>query len=167
MATLRALVTELRPVVLDEVGPEAAILTLADRFRQQGMEVAITIDLAYERGRYRQRHSVELETAIYRIVQQALANARRHGDAAHATVDIVEDEANVRVVVRDDGSGFDMAAGSEGYGLVCMRERAQLLQGSLVVASALGEGTTVTATLQASRRSDGGEAVADTKAAPG
>lgn len=158
MATLRALVTDLRPVVLDELGPEAAILTLADRFRQQGMEVVASIDLAYERGRHPLRHSVELETAIYRIVQQALTNARQHGAAAHATVDIVEDAANVRVVVRDDGCGFDLAAGSEGYGLVSMRERAQLLNGSLVVDSSPGEGTTVTATLRASRRPGEGQA---------
>jgi signal transduction histidine kinase len=155
LATLRALVTELRPVVLDDLGPEAAILTLADRFGQHGLEVVASIDLAYERGRHPLRHSVELETAIYRIVQQALTNARQHGAATHATVDIVEDEANVRVVVRDDGSGFDMATGGQGYGLVSMRERTQLLHGSLVVDSAPGEGTTITATLRAVRRPDG------------
>jgi signal transduction histidine kinase len=161
--TLRTLITELRPVALDDAGTGAALEALAERMHRAGMEVVMTVGLAREQGRSRQRHTVELETAVYRIVQQALTNAGQHGGATHASVDIVEDETTVHVTVHDDGAGFDTAARCEGYGLVSMRERAQLLHGTLTITSGPGEGTTVAATLPVSRRSNAEQAVADAR----
>ena len=138
--TLRTLITDLRPVALDDAGTGAALEALAERAHRAGLEVVMTVDLAREQGRSRQRHTVELETAIYRIVQQALTNAGQHGGATHASVDIAEDETTVHVTVHDDGAGFDTAASSEGYGLVSMRERAQLLHGTLTVTLRPGRG---------------------------
>jgi signal transduction histidine kinase len=153
MANLRALITELRPAALDDLGTEAAIRDLADRARTRGLEVDLAIDLAYEQGRQPDRHSIELETALYRITQEALANASNHGGAHRAVVEIEEDDRAVRVTVRDDGHGFDPAAQTGGFGLVGMRERAELLQGTIDIESSPGNGTTVRAIFPVERRS--------------
>ena len=103
----------------------------------------VAIDLAYEQGRQPDRHVSEVETTMYRIVQEALNNAAKHGGAHHAHVRVVEDDSTVRVTVRDDGRGFDPIAHTDGFGLLGMRERVELLQGTLEVISSPGEGTTI------------------------
>ncbi len=153
IATLRALVTDLRPAALDDLGTQAAIEDLAGRARRRGLEVDLAIDLAYEQGRAPDRHAPELETAVYRIVQESLTNATKHGDARHARVEVAEDDAIVRVTVRDDGRGFDPTAQSSGFGLVGMQERAELLHGSFEVEASPGQGTTVNAVFPVRRRS--------------
>jgi signal transduction histidine kinase len=150
---LRALITDLRPAALDELGAQAAIQDLVDRARGRGLEVDLTIDLAYEGGRATDRHTIELETALYRIVQEALTNAQRHADARRARVTIAEDETAVRLTVVDDGCGFDTATRSSGFGLLGMQERVELLGGTLEIESSPGNGTTIKAGLPARRRS--------------
>ena len=145
MAALRSLITELRPAALDDLGAEAAIRDLADRARGRGLEVDLAIDLEYEQGRQRDRHPIELETALYRITQEALTNASKHGSARRAVVEIEEDDNTVRVTVRDDGHGFDTTAQTSGFGLLGMRERAELLQGTINIESSPGSGTIVRA----------------------
>jgi signal transduction histidine kinase len=149
IANLRTLITELRPAALDEIGTAAAVEVLAERMLRQGMEVEVDLKLAYEQGKRPARHCAEVETALYRIVQEALTNASKHGRAEHAFVEIREDEAAVHLSVRDDGSGFDPGADTEGFGLLGMRERIQLLEGTLRVESRPGAGTVVSATLPA------------------
>ena len=153
IASLRALVTDLRPAALDDLGTQAAIEDLAGRARARGLVVELAIDLAYEQGREPDRHEPELETALYRVVQEALTNSARHSDAGRAFVEVVEDDATVRVTVRDDGRGFDLAAEAGGFGLVGMQERAELLRGSFEIEASPGQGTTVTAVFPARRRS--------------
>jgi len=150
--TLRALVTDLRPAALDDLGAQAAIEDLAERARSRGLEVDLTIDLAYEQGRKSDRHASEVETTMYRIIQEALNNATKHGGARRAHVELVEDDATVRLTVRDDGSGFDPVAHTDGFGLLGMRERVELLSGTLGVASSPGQGTTINATFPAGYR---------------
>jgi two-component system sensor histidine kinase NreB len=140
--------------VLDQLGPEAAIRALADRLERHGIEVDLDIALAYGEGRHGLRHDAELETSMYRIVQEALTNARKHGGARRAIVEVVEDENQIQITVRDDGQGFDVNANTEGFGLLGMRERAELMGGTLHVESAPGSGTTIVATLPAHRRPD-------------
>ena len=152
ITTLRALITELRPAALDQLGLEPALLALVDRVRRGGLEVDATIDLAYEHGRAPDRHVSELETGMYRIVQEALTNAGKHGHATHATVEVVEKDGRVRITVADDGDGFDTKAATSGFGLAGMSERVQLLGGTLELRSAPGQGTTVIATLPEIRR---------------
>ena len=152
--TLRALVTDLRPAALDDLGAQAAIEDLAERSRGRGLEVDLDIDLAYEQGRRPDRHTSEVETAMYRIVQEALNNAMKHGDARHAHVEVIEDDSRVRITVRDDGRGFDPTVQSDGFGLIGMRERVELIRGTLEVTSSPGQGTTINATLPASHRTD-------------
>jgi signal transduction histidine kinase len=150
--TLRALVTDLRPAALDDLGAQAAIEDLAERARGRGLEVELAIDLAYEQGRHPTRHVTEVETAMYRIVQEALNNAAKHGHASLARVEVVEDASTVRMTVRDDGRGFDPTAQTAGFGLVGMRERVELLHGSLEVKSSPGHGTTIEITVPAQHR---------------
>ena len=152
IGNLRALITDLRPAALDELGTKAAIEDLADRARAHGLHVELTIDLAYEHGRAPDRHTPELETAIYRIVQEALTNAQKHGGARGMTIQVQEDQASVRVTVQDDGRGFDTSARTRGFGLIGMHERADLLGGTLNIQSTPGNGTTVTAAFPARRR---------------
>jgi signal transduction histidine kinase len=152
IANLRALIAELRPAALDQLGTEAAIQALVERLTRNGLDVDVSIDLAYEQGRETARHRPELETAMYRIVQEALTNATKHGRAGRAFVELIEDDHNVRITVRDDGEGFDPTTKTDGFGLLGMRERAELLQGTVSVDSNPGRGATVTAVLPARRR---------------
>jgi signal transduction histidine kinase len=159
IGTLRSLITDLRPAALDEFGTLGAIEALVERVARTGLEVDLSVDLAYEQGRRPTRQTAELEAAIYRTVQEALTNAMKHGHAKRAVVEIHEDDATVHVTVRDDGSGFDPAERTDGFGLLGMRERVQLLDGSLEIESATGEGTTVNATFPVERRPEGPDAI--------
>jgi signal transduction histidine kinase len=152
IVNLRALITDLRPASLDELGAAAAIQALCERAERQGLEVDVSIDLAHEQGRERERHIPEIETAMYRIVQEALTNAAKHGQAKRAVVEIHEDDPDLHLSVRDDGCGFDTSEHSDGFGLLGMYERVQLLDGTLDVESAPGVGTTVRARFPTQRR---------------
>ena len=152
VASLRALITDLRPAALDELGVEAALRALGERLARTGIEVDFVFDLAYEGGRTAERPMPELESAVYRIVQAALTNATRHGAAEHATVTVTEDESRIHVTIRDDGRGFDPGVPASGFGIVGMRERAALLDGTLTIESAPGHPTTVSASFPALRR---------------
>lgn len=149
---LHGFISDLRPVALDELGAKSAIEALAQRALRNGLEVELTIDLAYEAGRARERHSPDLETAIYRIVQEALTNAAKHGGARSAVVQVLEGESAVELTIRDDGVGFEMGGSTEGFGLAGMRERVDLLLGTLEVESTMGEGTQIWASLPAPSR---------------
>lgn len=149
-----ALIVELRPVVLDRLGVAAAIEALADRLEVPELEIRTGIDLSFEEGRAAGRLDEELETTIYRIVQEALANVVKHAAATRALVELTEDDAldEVRLEVQDDGDGFDLAGRGEGVGLTLMRERVELLGGSIEVRSAAGRGTQIAVTLPSGRR---------------
>ncbi len=158
---LRALVTDLRPAALDDLGAQAAIEDLAERARARGLDVDLVIDLAYEQGREPDRHGTELETAMYRIVQEALNNATKHGAARRAQVEVIEDDSTIRVTVRDDGRGFDPIAQTDGFGLIGMRERIELLQGTLKITSSPADGTTINATFPTRSRRPSDRATSD------
>jgi two-component system, NarL family, sensor histidine kinase DevS len=152
ISNLRALIADLRPAALDDLGLGPAVEALVDRARGHGLDVDVTVDLAYEQGREPDRHTSELETAQYRILQEALTNVVKHGNARRAVVTIVEQSDSVTLTVQDDGRGFEPGEHLAGLGLLGMRERAELLSGELVVESAPGEGATVTAVLPVRRR---------------
>jgi signal transduction histidine kinase len=152
IAGLRSLITDLRPAALNEFGPGAAIKALADRVRRMGLDVDVSVDFAHEQGREPTRLAPDLETAVYRLTQEALTNARKHGNARRAVVQIIEETTTVHVMVRDDGDGYDPSARTAGFGLLGMHERAQLLGGALDIATRPGHGTTVTATLPSQRQ---------------
>ena len=152
ISNLRSLVTDLRPVALDDLGLAAAIEALCQRTSRHGLEIDRSIDLAYEQGREPTRHTPELETAAYRIIQEALTNATKHGQVKRAVIELLETEATVELTVRDDGHGFDPATSTTGFGLLSMRERVALLDGAIEIESSPGNGTKVTASFPVQRR---------------
>jgi signal transduction histidine kinase len=142
IANLRALIADLRPAALDDIGTGAALSGLVERVRAtSGLPIALTVDLAFEAGRVASRHVPELEEAIYRIVQEALTNAIKHADAQQVWIEVRETDGSVAIVVGDDGQGFDPDGAAKGFGLVGMRERTMLAEGTLEVRSAADAGT--------------------------
>ena len=156
MSSLRALITDLRPPVLDELGTKAAIEALTERVGGSGLIVDATVELAYESGRAAQRHTPELEITIYRIVQEALTNAVKNGRARRGAVEVKEGATTIEVSIRDDGGGFDPTTRTEGFGVLGMRERAALMHGTLEIQSAPSQGTKVSCTLPVQRRLEPG-----------
>src|SRR5262249_6028209 len=87
----------------------------------------------------------ELETALYRIVQESLTNIVKHARATRVSVLVARREGEVVVVIEDDGAGFDPERPADGIGLLGMRERAELVEGTLTIESREGGGTTIIA----------------------
>ncbi len=145
ISNLRTLITDLRPAALDELGAKAAIEALAERMARHDLQIDVDVELAHEQGSLPTRLTEDIETALYRIVQEALTNAIKHGHAKRAVVEIFEQPSAVELVVRDDGRGFDTDAHTPGFGLLGMRERVALLGGELEVRSSEATGTTITA----------------------
>ncbi|MDE3129820.1 MAG: GAF domain-containing sensor histidine kinase [Acidobacteriota bacterium] len=148
---LRSLIAELRPAALDDLGLGPAVIALVERTRQNGLNVRLSIDLLYDGERAPERLAQEVETAIYRITQEALTNVRKHGGADNVNVDLWEDRANVHLTVQDDGHGFDPDARTQGFGLTGIRERVELLRGELELSSIPGKGTTLSVTVPSRR----------------
>jgi signal transduction histidine kinase len=149
---LRGLVTELRPAALDELGTGPALRALIDRTAATaGLAIELDLDLAYEQGRADTRHAPELESTLYRLVQEALTNVVKHAGASRVTVAVIEDDGTVELSVTDDGAGFQSDAASEGFGLIGMRERVTLLGGEFEFDSQSGAGTTVAARIPVER----------------
>jgi signal transduction histidine kinase len=150
---LRHLITELRPAALDDLGLAAALEALARRAQAvDGLDVEVDIQLARDDGR---RLDPELESTVYRIVQEALTNVGRHAEASRAVVQISERGGNVVASVTDDGKGMPGAErlgprgdGLEGgFGMGGMRERAELVGGELEFGPAPERGTRVSLTV--------------------
>lgn len=138
---LRGLIRELRPAALDELGLAAAIEGLAER---TAARTGITVTAEVELGAA--RYPADVETGLYRIVQEATTNAIRHAGASAVRIDVSEDEGVLLARITDDGGGFDPGAPAEGFGLIGMRERVALLHGELEIASS-ANGTTVSVAL--------------------
>jgi len=142
IANLRSLITELRPAALDELGLGAAIEGLADNHAAAtGMDTQVILGLAREGGMVTERLDRELESGVYRLVQEALTNVAKHAQAETVWIEVEQDRTAISILVRDDGIGFDMDARSSGLGLVGMRERVALAGGSLTIVSTPGVGT--------------------------
>jgi signal transduction histidine kinase len=141
LQSVRRLAVELRPKALDDFGLVPALERLADAF---GGESGIAIDV--EANLDETRLPPEVETALYRIAQEALTNVAKHADAEHVSLIVTRRDGSVTVVVEDDGRGFGAVGGeSGGLGLVGMKERVGLLGGRLAIESTEGSGTTIVA----------------------
>jgi two-component system, NarL family, sensor histidine kinase DevS len=138
---VRRLAVELRPSALDDFGLATAVERLADTFRDStGMRVDVETRLGEV------RLPPEVETALYRIVQEALANIVKHAEATHVSILLTRKDFSVAAVVEDDGKGFDETnTGDDVLGIVGMRERVGLVGGRLAIESGSGSGTTVAA----------------------
>jgi PAS domain S-box-containing protein len=142
---VRRLAWGLRPSALDELGLVAALEQYASEYSQtQGLAVDVKT-----RGLDEGRLPAAVETALYRIVQEALTNIAKHAGARAVSIVLQRHRGSVQAIVTDDGCGFDVSAalkGAEGWthhGLHGMRERAALLNGTVTIESTPGEGTTV------------------------
>lgn len=143
---LRRLSHELRPTILDDLGLQPALHFLA-----QGVSTRMGIPVTVE-GSTGGHLSPVIDTAIYRIVQEALTNATRHAQATRVTIQLQREAHTIRCAVRDDGVGFDVAAvlarrGEPGLGLLGIRERLYALGGTLSITSASGRGTELRITI--------------------
>jgi signal transduction histidine kinase len=153
---LRHLITELRPAALDDLGLAAALEALARRAQAiDGLDVKTELDLAGDDGSEGVRLDPELESTVYRIVQEALTNVSRHAEATQAILRVTRENSLVRASVTDDGQGLPDAErlgprgdGLEGgFGMSGMRERAELVGGELELAPAPGKGTVMRLTV--------------------
>jgi signal transduction histidine kinase len=138
---VRRLAVELRPSALDDFGLTTAVERLAETFREQ---TGIHVDLEAQLGDA--RLPSEVETALYRIVQEALTNVVKHAEAKRVSILLTQRDASVAAVVEDDGAGFDPAGvGDDVLGLAGMRERVGLVGGRLRIESGGETGTTIVA----------------------
>jgi len=138
---VRRLAVELRPKVLDDFGLVPALERLTEAF---GAQTGITV--RFESGLTAERLPAEMETALYRIVQEALTNIVKHSRARNVSVVLIRKPGAVAAVIEDDGQGFDPASVRDGgFGLEGMRERVGLLDGRLQVESGIGAGATLVA----------------------
>ncbi|MCW5808547.1 MAG: sensor histidine kinase [Deltaproteobacteria bacterium] len=152
--TTREVSTELWPAVLDDLGLASALRWLADRYRDRlGRSVRVHAEDLTGIPR-------EVETACYRITQEALTNAARHAGAQLVTVRLRSTASGIELVVDDDGRGFDVeaarkrAVAGESLGLLAMRERATLAGGSFALTSRPGGGTSIRASFKTTHASD-------------
>ncbi len=126
IAGLQGLITELRPASLDQLGVAAAVETLIERVSSRsGLDLDLDLDLAYDGGRATSRLDPELESTVYRLVQESLTNVVKHADATQARIKIEETEGRLTIAVEDNGHGFE-GTPNGGFGVVGMRERVAL-----------------------------------------
>jgi signal transduction histidine kinase len=142
--SLRALIAELRPPALDQLGLAPALTSLAQR-TGAGNDVEVRADVELPDDR---RLAPELETTVYRVVQESLTNVVKHAGASSIDIAVRCADDAVDVSVTDDGIGFEAAAvAGNGFGLAGMRERVELAGGELSVLAGAGAGTVIRARL--------------------
>jgi signal transduction histidine kinase len=141
---VREMSLNLRPSMLDDMGLIPTLLWHIDRYTKQ---TQIRVNFRYDEIPH--RLPLEIETAAYRIVQEALTNVARYAQVDEVFVGLVIQDKTLWVEVLDEGKGFDVSTGLEGLtsGIGGMRERASLLGGYLVVESFLNQGTQIVAAL--------------------
>ena len=134
---------ELRPAALDNIGLRAA---LEQYLANWGQSTGVEADFA-TRGFGAERLTKPIETALYRVIQEALTNVQRHAGASLVSVLLEKMDGDVSAIVEDNGRGFNAEAGAASdtarLGLVGMRERIELVGGNLTIESSVGQGTTI------------------------
>lgn len=152
---IHKMIFDLRPSLLDDLGLIPAINWYAEsRLNPLGTRVRIEVS-----GNER-RLEPEVETALFRIVQEAISNTAKHADADNVTVMLDFNHSSILVEIEDDGNGFDVqrtleaARRDDGFGLLGMRERVALLDGQLEIVSEPGSGTTIKVKVPVNQRSD-------------
>lgn len=152
---IRHSVLALRPLELESQGLERAVENYARDFAEEtGIRVTLHVDAVSELG---PKH----QTAAFRLLQEALNNVRKHARAQNVRIELARDEDDVRLLVWDDGAGFDVATarrrqpgGLGGLGLLGMEERVRAVGGSLHITSRPGSGTTIEARMPLRREGD-------------
>jgi two-component system sensor histidine kinase DegS len=140
---VRKIIFDLRPMVLDDLGLAPAIKRYLSNYKEQ---YGLQVEFLYFGQQSRLDSSMEV--AIFRIVQEIVSNIHKHACAKNSVVKIEMLDKKINIQVRDDGKGFNMEQvmankEREGYGLIGMRERVQLLNGEINIATAPGKGTSI------------------------
>jgi two-component system sensor histidine kinase UhpB len=144
LRAIRNLSIDLRPSALDDLGLLPALRWYVKEYQKK-----CSIDVAFHATGFKERLPAEMETALYRIVQECLTNTAKHANANRVTITLNEEIDSVYARITDDGEGFDYEAllktpGQErGLGLAGMNERAVLLDGTLNIYSTTGRGTII------------------------
>jgi two-component system sensor histidine kinase DegS len=148
LTELQRLISDLRPSHLDDLGLTAAIRWYAGNLQERtGMNLKVEV------AGNEKSIATAANTAIFRIVQEALNNIIKHAKARNVNITLIFEAMDVRVRIKDDGLGFDVqarksqAGGRPSLGLAGMQERASLLNGTFFVASMPGQGTLVEVTV--------------------
>lgn len=143
LRAIRNLSIDLRPSALDDLGLLPALRWYVKEYQQK-----TSIEVDFQTAYLKDRLPPEMETALYRIVQESLTNIAKHAHARKITITLKDDSEAVYATITDDGCGFDIEKlqkmpGQErgGWGLVGMYERAHLLNGTLTIDSSFGKGT--------------------------
>lgn len=148
--SVHTIISELRPAALDDLGLRPAIEALAERHAEfYGAEVDCHLGLP-DPLEPAERLAPEVETTVYRLVQEALSNIGKHAQATRVEIDVAAAGGTVRIEVGDDGRGFDVSHPSSGFGLTGMHERVALAGGSLQIESGTG-GTRIKGVLPTQR----------------
>lgn len=152
--TVRNLLFDLRPIVLETQGLAAAMDTFVTRIRpDEGTQIHLDL------SGYTERLDKRAEMSIYGIVQEAVTNILKHAHARNVWITLAADAESAGLTIRDDGQGFDVKAVSDryeqrsSYGLLNMQERARYVGGDLHIDSSPGSGTTVSFTLKRTEQS--------------
>ena len=141
MQRVRGLSCDLRPALLDDLGLLPALLAHVERYTAQ-----TGIRVTFSHADLERRFGPEVETAAFRVVQEALTNVARHAGAEEVAVTVCAHEQVLRARIEDHGAGFDLQAALAGHtsrGVTGMRERAVLLGGRITITTAPGHGTQV------------------------
>ena len=137
---IHSLAYQLHPTILRELGLAEALRTEGERCGRQGLHVWVHLDPLPD------LLAEDVALCLFRVAHEALSNVVQHAGAQVATVRVRQDDGGLLLAVSDDGAGFDLREGRAGHlGLLSMRERVSLVNGTLDVESAAGEGTTVIA----------------------
>lgn len=152
MARVRKLSLDLRPAMLDDLGLLPTLLWHIEHYTAQ---THVKVNFKHS-GLERERFSPEVETAAYRVVQEALTNVARHANVHAATVRVWTHQDTLSIEIADAGQGFDLetVVGRDTSGLAGMRERATLAGGQLKIESSAGEGTRLLAELSIKRQKE-------------
>jgi signal transduction histidine kinase len=154
LGQVRKISLDLRPSMLDDLGLVPALRSLLD---QQGRRASVAVRFSAEN--IPEKLDPEIQTTCFRIAQEAITNTLRHAHATHVDVDLRRENGKLRLLIRDNGIGFDVEsaqAQTVGLGLIGVRERAALVGGRAKIISSPNKGTTieVSAPLTRSERQD-------------
>ncbi|MBW8012890.1 MAG: sensor histidine kinase [Chloroflexi bacterium] len=138
---LTDLIQELGPAALEDKGLASAVREYSDDWSRQN-EIKVEVRIQSERSL-----PLELEQAVFRILQEALANAARHSQASNLEISLVYTKQDITCTIKDDGIGFNHDTEQPGFGLRSMQERANALGGAFAIESSPGNGTSLSFTL--------------------
>jgi signal transduction histidine kinase len=143
MKLVRHIMTDLRPRILDDYGLKAALHWYSDQFAKR-----TNIPVTLKGNMQKPRLPLDIETNLFRIIQESLTNIAKYAHASNVTITLKEQKAIIRITVTDNGIGFDPSiiqkpGKRKGLGLIGMLERAKTLNGNLHIESSPGKGTQV------------------------